>query len=122
MQHGGAPVLTCSPALARALGWPQAGQSFSNPLRTGGGDDGQRHHWCDPCQHRVRPESRSRRKSGAQHRQGSWRSGEFTLVNTGVSWPDVTEAWARVLALQTKMHHWARADPDRRFDDLFNLV
>jgi hypothetical protein len=25
-----------------------------------------------------------------------------TLVNTGVSWPDVTKAWARVLAMQTK--------------------
>ncbi len=43
-------------------------------------------------------------------------------MNTGVSWPDVTEAWARVLAMQTKLHHWATGDSGRRFDDLFNLV
>ncbi|WP_455680140.1 reverse transcriptase domain-containing protein [Streptomyces prunicolor] len=29
---------------------------------------------------------------------------------------------ARVLEMQTKLHHWATADPGRRFDDLFNLV
>ena len=28
----------------------------------------------------------------------------------------------RVLEIQTKLHRWAREDPDRRFDDLFNLV
>ncbi|MET7550128.1 group II intron reverse transcriptase/maturase [Streptomyces sp. NPDC005479] len=28
----------------------------------------------------------------------------------------------RVLEIQTKLHHWATDDPDRRFDDLFNLV
>ncbi|MES9512117.1 reverse transcriptase domain-containing protein [Streptomyces sp. NPDC000609] len=28
----------------------------------------------------------------------------------------------RVLEMQTKLHHWATADPGRRFDDLFNLV
>ena len=28
----------------------------------------------------------------------------------------------RVLGIQTKLHRWARDDPDRRFDDLFNLV
>jgi RNA-directed DNA polymerase len=44
-------------------------------------------------------------------------------VNTGVSWPvDTTSAWARVLGMQTKLHRWATAEPDRRFDDLFNLV
>ncbi len=44
-------------------------------------------------------------------------------MNTGVSWPaDVTSAWHRVLVMQTKLHRWARADPGRRFDDLFNLV
>ena len=32
--------------------------------------------------------------------------------------------WAerRVLEIQTKLHHWAISDPDRRFDDLYNLV
>jgi RNA-directed DNA polymerase len=43
-------------------------------------------------------------------------------VNTGEPWPDLTEAWARVLAMQTKLHRWAAADPGRRFDDLHNLV
>jgi RNA-directed DNA polymerase len=43
-------------------------------------------------------------------------------VNTGVPWPDLFEAERRVLAMQTKLHQWATADPDRCFDDLFNLV
>ncbi len=33
---------------------------------------------------------------------------------------DATER--RVLKIQTKLHRWARDDPHRRFDDLFNLV
>ncbi|MGH3694958.1 MAG: hypothetical protein ACRDRX_13395 [Pseudonocardiaceae bacterium] len=28
----------------------------------------------------------------------------------------------RVLEIQTKLHRWAREDPHRRFDDLFNLA
>jgi retron-type reverse transcriptase len=28
----------------------------------------------------------------------------------------------RVLGIQTKLHRWATDDPDRRFDDLYNLV
>lgn len=32
------------------------------------------------------------------------------------------EAERRVLKIQTKLHRWARDDPYRRFDDLFNLV
>ena len=44
-------------------------------------------------------------------------------MNTGVAWPiDSTEAWARVLRMQTKLHRWAVAEPGRRFDDVFNLV
>jgi RNA-directed DNA polymerase len=43
-------------------------------------------------------------------------------VNIGEPWPDVTTAWARVLAMQTKLHRWAAADPGRRFDDVHNLV
>ena len=44
-------------------------------------------------------------------------------MNTGVAWPiDSTQAWARVLRMQTKLHRWAVADPGRRFDDVFNLV
>jgi RNA-directed DNA polymerase len=43
-------------------------------------------------------------------------------VNTGVPWPDVASASARVLSMQTKLHQWAVTDPGRRFDDVFNLV
>jgi hypothetical protein len=34
----------------------------------------------------------------------------------------VYEAEQQVLKIQTKLHRWARDDPRRRFDDLFNLV
>src|SRR5690625_200632 len=54
---------------------------------------------------------------------GSTSSKGDTAVNADVSWPaDTTEAWARVLRMQTKLHQWAMADPGRRFDDVFNLV
>jgi RNA-directed DNA polymerase len=44
------------------------------------------------------------------------------LVNTDALWPDLYEAESQVRAMQTKLHQWAVSDPDRRFDDLFNLV
>ncbi|WP_406493331.1 reverse transcriptase domain-containing protein [Streptomyces sp. NBC_00846] len=34
----------------------------------------------------------------------------------------VYQAERKVLKIQTKLHCWARDDPHRRFDDLFNLV
>jgi RNA-directed DNA polymerase len=43
-------------------------------------------------------------------------------VNIGAPWPDLDEAERRVLAMQVKLHRWAITDPDRRFDDLYNLV
>ncbi len=43
-------------------------------------------------------------------------------MNTGAPWPDLDEAEFRVLTMQAKLHQWAKADPGRRFDDLFNLV
>jgi len=43
-------------------------------------------------------------------------------VNTGAPWPSLTEAQARVQAMQTKLHQWAVGDPDRSFTDLGNLV
>ncbi len=43
-------------------------------------------------------------------------------MNTNASWPDLVEAEARVLKIQTKLHQWATDDPNRRFDDLYNLV
>ena len=43
-------------------------------------------------------------------------------MNTGAPWPGLDEAEYRVRVMQTKLHQWAKADPGRRFDDLFNLV
>jgi RNA-directed DNA polymerase len=43
-------------------------------------------------------------------------------VNTDVLWPDRELAEWQVLRIQIKLHQWAIDDPDRRFDDLFNLV
>ncbi|MGH8952158.1 MAG: hypothetical protein ACRDX9_12095 [Acidimicrobiia bacterium] len=43
-------------------------------------------------------------------------------MNIGDPWPDLDEAEFRVHRMQTKLHQWAKADPGRRFDDLFNLV
>ena len=43
-------------------------------------------------------------------------------MNTGAPWPSLKEAWPRVHAMQCKLHQWAVGDPDRRFDDLYNLV
>ena len=43
-------------------------------------------------------------------------------MNTGAPWPEPNEAEARVLAMQTKLHQWAKEDPKRRFDDIANLV
>ena len=36
--------------------------------------------------------------------------------------PALYGAGRRVLEIQAKLHQWARSDPHRRFDDLFNLV
>ena len=43
-------------------------------------------------------------------------------MNTGAPWPGLVEAERRVRKMQAKLHQWATADPDRRFDDLHNLV
>lgn len=43
-------------------------------------------------------------------------------MNTDAPWPTPDEAAARVLGIQVKLHQWATDSPDRRFNDLFNLV
>ncbi len=44
-------------------------------------------------------------------------------VNTGArNTPTAVGVFKRVSEMQAKLHRWAVADPDRRFDDLFNLV
>jgi RNA-directed DNA polymerase len=45
-----------------------------------------------------------------------------TLVNTGELEAATCAASQRVLGIQAKLHRWARDDPHRRFDDVFNLV
>jgi RNA-directed DNA polymerase len=44
------------------------------------------------------------------------------LVNTDDLEAVTYEAGRRVLEIQAKLHRWARDDPHRRFDDVFNLV
>jgi RNA-directed DNA polymerase len=44
------------------------------------------------------------------------------LVNTGELEAATYVAGRRVLEIQAKLHRWARDDPHRRFDDVFNLV
>ena len=60
-------------------------------------------------------------KGGSESRSEGWKI-RRSLVNTDAPWPDLDEAEARVLKIQTKLHQWATDDPDRRFDDLYNLV
>jgi len=43
-------------------------------------------------------------------------------VNTDEPWPSLAEAEPRVLKIQTKLHQWAIDGPERRFDDLYNLI
>ena len=43
-------------------------------------------------------------------------------MKTDAPWPNREQAEARVLGIQTKLHRWATDDPNRRFDDLYNLV
>jgi len=43
-------------------------------------------------------------------------------VNTDEPEFGLYQAERRVLKIQSKLHQWARSDPHRRFDDLFNLV
>jgi hypothetical protein len=45
-------------------------------------------------------------------------------VNTGVPvqvWPEVGQALRRVLAVQTKLHQWAMAEPGRRLSNCQDL-
>jgi len=60
-------------------------------------------------------------KEGSRFAVEDWKI-RRSLVNTDASWPDLVEAEARVLKIQTKLHQWATDDPNRRFDDLYNLV
>ena len=43
-------------------------------------------------------------------------------MNTDDPIPGLFSAECRVREIQAKLHRWASDDPDRRFDDLYNLV
>jgi RNA-directed DNA polymerase len=60
-------------------------------------------------------------KGGSEFAGRDW-DGRRTAVNTAAPWPTPETAKERVLRIQTKLHQWATDDPDRRFDDLYNLV
>src|SRR3954471_15770722 len=47
---------------------------------------------------------------------------EDAPMNIGALMRHPIVAEHRVLRIQTKLHRWAAAEADRRFDDLFNLV
>lgn len=48
---------------------------------------------------------------------------EDASVNTDAArWPSEARAYLAVRRMQAKLHCWAIADGDRRFDDLYNLV
>jgi RNA-directed DNA polymerase len=60
-------------------------------------------------------------KGGSKTRSEAGNS-RRTPVNTAAPWPDLDEAESRVLHIQAKLHRWAAGGPNRRFDDLYNLV
>src|SRR5215208_4535396 len=60
-------------------------------------------------------------RAAARSQHGCWKA-RRSPVNTGAPLPTPQAAEARVLEIQAKLHRWATDDPDRRFDDLFNLV
>jgi RNA-directed DNA polymerase len=53
---------------------------------------------------------------------GSTDAGKESSLNNDAPWPGLVEANARVLDHQRKLHRWSKAEPARRFDDVFNLV
>ena len=61
-------------------------------------------------------------RRGPASRQGGCWNAWRPLVNTDESELALYRAERRVREIQTKLHRWARDDPHRRFDDLFNLV
>jgi RNA-directed DNA polymerase len=95
----------------------RAGCGDKSHARFGGGPSEKGPHLRIP---RRRPTLR-----GQQVRQfGCWnvRRDVLSPVNTDELEHALYEAERRVPKIQTKLHRWARDDPHRRFDDLFNLV
>jgi len=55
------------------------------------------------------------------NQQYQWKGGEVAL-NNDTPWLSVADAKLRLLNIQRKLHQWSKADSERRFDDLYNLV
>jgi RNA-directed DNA polymerase len=53
---------------------------------------------------------------------GSTMAARRPTLNSDAPWPGLVKANARVLDHQRKLHRWSKAEPGRRFDDVFNLV
>ncbi len=67
-------------------------------------------------------EPRAWRRGPASWWQGHWNAWRLSPVNTDGLTSALSGAERRVRGIQSKLHRWARDDPHRRFDDLFNLV
>lgn len=62
-------------------------------------------------------------KGDSERSMGVTVTSEDASVNTGaIAWPSESEAHVVVRRIQDKLHCWAGADGDRRFDDLYNWV
>src|SRR5690349_4729255 len=64
-------------------------------------------------------EARAWRRGPASPQPRCWNAGR-ALVNTDELEAATYVARRRVLEIQAKLHRWARDDPHRRFDDVFN--
>jgi hypothetical protein len=62
------------------------------------------------------------RRSGPALPAGSCPEARQDGVREKPGWPSLGAATATLLAMHTKLHQWSRADANRRFDDLHNLV
>src|SRR3954470_7021451 len=107
------PVWTAGPAGGQVRCRPEA-PGWGGGLVVVAGVTTRRRRPGEPAAGRRRPASRAACAAG--------RSGGMSAVNTDELAQAVREAERRVLKIQTKLHRWARDDPHRRFDDLFNLV
>src|SRR5437660_579779 len=74
-----------------------------------------------PCSSPSGGKLRTWRRGPASRQGGCWNAWR-TSVNTDELEHQLYRAERRVREIQTKLHRWATDDPDRRFDDLFNLV
>ena len=61
-------------------------------------------------------------KGASKSAERNWNARRLSPVNTDDPEAATYAAEQRVREIQTKLHRWARDDPHRRFDDLFNLV